>query len=642
MKKRKKVKRSKKLEENEESLDHGMFYILKRLLGYIGRGNRKYILPLSIFISINVFVSLITPLVFRSLIDEGLGGGINTEEGNIDVVIFLGILFFFLTIIGVLVRIAQGYIIQKLATITMYNLRKELFIKFQYLGLDYHEHPNRTAGKKISYLTNDVNTIQELIQSGMLMVVANFFLIFGALIFMILLSPQLTAVQFLIVPIIFLIGGSIFKKARAYFKELREKVSIVTSKLDESIVGMRVIQAFAVEDEEFEEFNEATENERIVTLKAAKLMAVIPAIIIFSITFGVALMFYTAGILIRQGQITQGTIVAFIFYVFMFFEPLIALISFFTLLQNSIAAGNRIIRLLDEEPSIKDKENAIELKNIQGEIEFKDVSFSYSEDMPVLKNINLKIKPKERLAIVGYTGAGKSTLIKLISRFYDPTRGEITIDGINLKDIKIESLRENIGIVPQENFLFSGTVFENIKYGDLNASKERVIEIAKKVCAHEMIMELEDGYETDVGERGSHLSEGQRQLICFARALISDPPILILDEATSAIDPYSELLIQQALETLLRNRTSISIAHRLSTIVNSDRIIVLDKGEIIEEGTHEELIKKGGFYKHLYEMQFKDPFKKDAIEEEEDELELLKIKDDFPDDKGGAFGGRFF
>ncbi|MHA1755259.1 MAG: ABC transporter ATP-binding protein, partial [Promethearchaeota archaeon] len=256
--------------------------------------------------------------------------------------------------------------------------------------------------------------------------------------------------------------------------------------------------------------------------------------------------------------------------------------------------------------------------------------------------INLKIKPKERLAIVGYTGAGKSTLIKLISRFYDPTRGEITIDGINLKDIKIESLRENIGIVPQENFLFSGTVFENIKYGDLNASKERVIEIAKKVCAHEMIMELEDGYETDVGERGSHLSEGQRQLICFARALISDPPILILDEATSAIDPYSELLIQQALETLLKNRTSISIAHRLSTIVNSDRIIVLDKGEIIEEGTHEELIKKGGFYKHLYEMQFKDPFKKDAIEEEEDELELLKIKDDFPDDKGGAFGGRFF
>jgi len=500
----------------------------------------------------------------------------------------------------------------------MFNLRAELFIKFQKLGLDYHETPNRTTGKKINYLTGDVNTIQQLIQSGLLISLSNLFLVMGALLFMIILSPSLTLVTFLIVPIVFGLGSILFKKARKYFKELRERVADVTSNLDESIMGMRTIQSFAVEEENYNEFKNTTELEKQTTMKAAKLLAFIPGISLLIITLGISVLFFAAGFLIREGSLSQGTLLAFIFYIFMFFEPLLSLISFLTLLQNSIAAGARIIGLLDEEISIKEKQDALVLKNVKGIIEYKNVDFSYEENLPVLERINLKVKAKERLALVGYTGAGKSTFVKLLSRFYDPTKGEIDIDNINLKDINLKSLRNKIGIVLQENFLFSGTIMENIRYGKLNGTEDQIVEIAKKVNAHEFIVDLERGYDTIVGERGSKLSEGQRQLIAFARALIVDPPILILDEATSSIDPYSELLIQQALETLLKGRTSISIAHRLSTIINSDRIIVLDKGKIVEEGSHQELVKLNGLYNHLYQMQFKDPFKEEKAEIIED------------------------
>jgi len=602
-------------DDESEIYDHGSLYILKRLFKYVGGLDKKMLIPLIISIIFNIIFSWFTPLIFQQLTDVGLGGQITggTGTGNIELIYLLSILFFSFTIAGVLARIVQGYVISMYATRTMYTLREELFVKFQKLGLDYHEGPNKTAGKKINYLTGDVNTIQELVQSGLLMVIGNFFLVFGALGFMIFLSPELTLISFLIVPVVFGIGGFVFRAARKYFKELRERISVVTSNLDESIMGMRIIQSFAVEEENYEEFMVSTENERLTTLKSAKLMAFIPGIIMFIITIGLGALFFSAGVLIRGGSMTQGTLVAFIFYIFMFFEPLFSLLGFFTLLQNSIAAGNRMIHLLDEEPAIQEKSDAISLNGIKGRINYKNVNFHYAEDIPILKNVNIDIKEKERLALVGYTGAGKSTFIKLLSRFYDPTAGSIELDGMDLRDIKLKDLRLKMGIVLQENFLFTGTIMENIRYGRLDATDEEIKEAAEKVSAHEFIMELENGYETLVGERGGRLSEGQRQLIAFARALIADPPILILDEATSSIDPYSELLIQQALETLLKDRTSISIAHRLSTILNSDRIVVLEKGQIIEEGSHQELVDKGGFYKHLYEMQFKDPFKRNEI-----------------------------
>jgi len=618
-------KKRKKTEafENEEEYKGRTFKILKRLIQYIGSGNNRLVYPLIVLIISNVIINWFTPLIFRSLVDEGLGGGIGANEGDIDIVIFLGTFFFIFTITGVLTRIAQGYIISKLATLTMYNLRYELFVKFQKLGLDYHESSKHTTGKKLNYLTGDINTIQQLIQSGLLLSVSNFFLIIGSLIFMIVLSPILTAILFMIVPLFFGIAGILFKKARKYFKELRERIAIVTSILDESIMGMRIIQSFTVEEDNYDEFNKATELEKQTTMKTAKLMAFIPGIIIIVIAIGISSLFFTSGILIREGLLTQGTLFAFIFYLFSFFEPLFSLIGLITLLQNSIAAGARIIRILDENISITEKENAVEIQNIEGKIEYNNVSFSYEEGVAVLKNIDITVNDKERLALVGYTGAGKSTFVKLLSRFYDPIEGEIKIDGFNLKNLKIKSFRDNLGIVLQENFLFSGTIKENIRYGKLEANDDEIKEAAKKVKAHEFIMEFENGYDTIVGERGSRLSEGQKQLIAFARTLIADPPILILDEATSSIDPYSELLIQQALETLLKGRTSISIAHRLSTIINSDRITVLDKGQIIEQGSHQELVEKDGFYNHLYRMQFKDPFKK----EKPDDIKEFRLID---------------
>ncbi|MBN1214342.1 MAG: ABC transporter ATP-binding protein [Candidatus Lokiarchaeota archaeon] len=601
----------KKKKRKEKKSDLKALYVIKRLIKYIGSNNKKYIAPLIILIILNLFFNLFSPLVFRHLIDVGIGNAIGEGTGgNIDIIIFDGILYFILTLLIVLTRILQGYIIQKLATITMYNLRYEIFTKFQYLGLDYHENSNNSAGKKISYLTNDVNTIQELIESGLLVIIGNFFSLIGALGFMIILSLQLTLVLFIIIPVFGVIGGSVFKKARKYYKDLREKVSKVTSAFDESILGMREIQSFAIEEEMFYEFNEATKNEKDISLKSAKLFAIIPGLIILVFTTGIGILFFTAGILIRDKVITLGTFISFIFYLFQFFEPLNALIGFFTILQNALAAGTRMIGLIDTYPSIKESFNPINLKNIQGEIEYNNISFYYDKENPVINNINIRIKAKERLALVGYTGAGKSTFIKLLNRFYDPIDGDITLDGVELKNINLKSLRSNIGVVLQENFLFSGTIMDNIKYGKLDATDEEVINIAKQVNAHNFVIDLENGYQTLVGERGSHLSEGERQLIAFARALIGDPPILILDEATSAVDPYSELLIQEALEKILKGRTSISIAHRLSTIINSDRILVLDKGKIIEKGSHEELMKKNGFYQHLFELQFKDPYKK--------------------------------
>jgi len=609
-------------EEEENIRTMSIFQVIKRLYGYIGFGNRKYIYIFIIAVAFNSLFSWFTPLLFKIFIDEGLGGGINVTIGDINVIFLAGTLFFIFTISGVCVRIVQNYIIQKLATKTMYNLRSGIFNKLQFLGFDYYDGKDertgkfRTTGKIISYATSDVNTIQELIGSGLLMVIGNFFLVFGALIFMIILSPHLTLLSFMLLIPVIGAASIVFRKARKYFKELRERVATVNSELDESIVGMRIIKSFAVEEENFREFNEATYNEMEISLKSAKIFAFIPGIIILVLTIGIGTLILASGSLVRQGLLTSGTIVAFIFYLFTFFEPIFQLVGFFTLLQNSISACERIIRLLDTEPSISDKEQTIDIEQIKGKIEYKNVNFEYEENTPILKNIDITIKEKERLALVGYTGAGKSTFIKLISRFYNATEGEIYLDGLNLKDIKINSLRSKMGIVLQENFLFSGTIMENIRYGKLDATDEEVIEAAKKVSAHEFIMDLEVGYQTKVGERGSRLSEGQRQLIAFARALIADPPILILDEATSSVDPYSELLIQQALETLLKGRTSVSIAHRLSTIINADRILVLDNGEIIEEGTHDKLVKKNGFYNHLYKMQFKDPFKKEELEEE--------------------------
>jgi ABC-type multidrug transport system fused ATPase/permease subunit len=585
--------------------------VLKRITQFVGQGEYKKKLILLVVISIGAAIlNFFAPLLIGNIVEDGLGGGLADSVVNPDSinknVIFLGIVMF----CGMFFWFSQSYLIQTLANRSMYQMRSDLYNSLQNLSFDFYNAKNRSTGKIISYMTNDVETIQELIGSGILSIIGNIFSLFGSLAMLFIISWKLTLVSFCILPFVLLIAVVVFKNARRYFILIRRKIGAVTGHLNESITGMRVVKAFAVEDVDYHKYDVLTDADLSVNLKAQKLFSMIPAVVVCVIGGGLAVvLIYGAHLNINEG-LGVGKILSFILYLINFMEPLLSIMQLFSMVQNSMSAGERIIKVIETEPSVSNKSDAIDLPPVEGKITFSDTDFEYVEGIPIIKGLNLDIKPKERIAIIGYTGAGKTTLINLICRFYDVNKGKITVDNNDLRDLKIQSLRSNIGIVLQDNLLFSGSVKDNIRYGKPEATDEQVIEAAKKVGAHEYILDLPEGYESEVREFGNLLSVGQKQLIAFARALILDPPILILDEATSAVDPYSELIIQQALETLLKDRTSISIAHRLSTIVNSDRIVVMEYGTLVEEGNHQELMKKkDGRYRHLFLMQFKDAYK---------------------------------
>jgi ATP-binding cassette subfamily B protein len=499
--------------------------------------------------------------------------------------------------------------VQTLANKSMYILRQNLFANLQKLSFDFYNEKGRSSGKIISYLTNDVETIQELINSGLLTIITQIFSIVASLTLMFILSTTLTLISFGILPIILIIALLVFSNARRYFILMRRKVAAVTGHLNESLSGMRVIKAFAVEDTDYQKFDVLTDAELAINIKAQKLFSGIPAVIMVVIGSALGFIILAGAYLLETKILLPGTLIAFVLYLVNFMGPLVSVMQFFSQIQNSMAAGERILKIIDTIPSVKDKPDAIVLPPITGAIDFEDVHFYYEKGQPIIKDLNLHIDPKERIAIIGYTGAGKTTIISLLCRFYDIQEGSIKMDGNDLRDVTLHSLRSQIGLVLQDNFLFSGSVKDNIRYGKPEATDDEVVQAALEVGAHEFIMDLPNGYDTEVREFGNLLSVGQKQLIAFARALLLNPPVLILDEATSAVDPYSELIIQQALETLLKGRTSISIAHRLSTIVNSDRIIVLDQGKVIEEGNHSTLMEQeNSMYRHLFLMQFKDPF----------------------------------
>jgi ABC-type multidrug transport system fused ATPase/permease subunit len=585
--------------------------VLKRLFRFIGRNkDRVKVIILIIIGIISSLLNFINPIIIERIIDDGLGGGLSGATTNLDVIYenvgYLAILIF----ISIFFWFGQSYLIQTLANRTMYELRRTLFESLQRKSFDFYNAKNRSIGKIISYMTNDVETIQELISAGLLNLIAHLFSIVGGLIFMVVISWKLTLVSFLLIPFILLFAMAIFKNARRYFILMRRKVAAVTGHLNEAISGMRVIKAFAVEKTDYHKFDLLTDAELSVNIKAQRLFAGISPMVMAIIGASMGLIISVGSYLNINENLGTGEILAFVLYLMQFMGPLVGVLQFFSMVQNSMSAGERIISVIDIPPSIQNKIDAQKLPTVKGAIEFNQVNFGYEPTLPVLKEFTLKIAPKERIAIIGYTGAGKTTIVNLLCRFYDVTSGSIKIDGYDIRDVTLQSFRSQIGLVLQDNLLFSGSVKENIRYGNPDASDEAVILAAKKVGAHEFIMDLPQGYETAVREYGNLLSVGQKQLIAFARALLIDPPILILDEATSAVDPYSELIIQQALETLLKGRTSISIAHRLSTIVNADRIIVLDQGGMIESGNHKTLMENmNGMYRHLFLMQFKDAYK---------------------------------
>jgi ATP-binding cassette, subfamily B, multidrug efflux pump len=496
-------------------------------------------------------------------------------------------------------RLVTGWIGLKV----IWDLRDGAFRHLQTLSLRFYD--NREMGDTISRMTNDIDLLNELISNGLVTLVNTLFALGGAALAMLALDVRLSIVTLAVMPLVLFITVVFRGWIGEAYRGMRQEIAKVTTHVEEGIAGVRIIQSFAQEERNIGRFRAVNEANRLVAMEAAGLRSVyFPSIDLVS-SVGIAVVLWFGGIAALRGDLTFGVMVAFLLYLFRFFQPIRNLTMLYDQVLAAMAASERVFELLDTEPDIRDPDAPIHLPRIEGHVEYQHVHFRYIEDDPVLVDVSLHAEPAEMIAIVGATGSGKSTIISLLSRLYDVDEGHILIDGHDLREIAIHSLRTQLGVVLQEGFLFSNTIRENIRYGRLDATDEEVEEAAKAVGAHEFIMRMPDGYDTEVRERGEKLSMGERQLICLARALIADPRILILDEATSSIDPYTELIIQDALFKLFQGRTSIVIAHRLSTVRRADRIYVLDHGVIQEVGSHDELLAKGGLYANLYELQFK-------------------------------------
>ncbi|RLI36553.1 ABC transporter ATP-binding protein [Candidatus Bathyarchaeota archaeon] len=579
--------------------------LILRLLRYILPYRRRLAIVL-LAITVTSITGVLGPYILGK---EVIAKYIAT--GDIAGLQFIGLIYIGLILLSVLFDGVRRYIIGLIGQDMLFKMRSEMFSHLQRLSLSFFERSK--SGDIVSRLTNDTDTIGEAFISGVISVISDIMNLAMIIIFMLSMNVQLTLVSMLVIPLLVGVTRLFHTKFKEAYRATRLKISKVTSTLEESVSGIREIQAFSREREAMREFREANLENLRANLQATKIWGIFSPTIMLIRAIGSSIVIIYGGMLAFSGALgpietAAGIIIAFLLYNQMFFGPILDLTNFYNMVQSALAAAERIFELMDTPPEVKDRPGAVDLPPVKGEIKFENVTFGYDPKHPVIHNVSFKVKPGETIALVGPTGSGKSTIIKLLSRFYEPQSGVIKIDGYDIRYVTQSSLRRQMGIVLQENFLFNDTIMENIRYGKIGATDEEVIRAAKIVGAHEFIMSLPQGYNTKVGERGSNLSVGQRQLVALARALLRDPPILILDEATSSIDPYTELLIKRALNILLKDRTSIVIAHRLSTVRNADRILVIDDGRIVEEGTHRELImKEGGLYRHLYEMQFREP-----------------------------------
>ena len=571
--------------------------LLARMLGYLLNYRWRFILTVVAVVVVSL-TGLLPPYFLQVAIDNHLA---NSDFAGLT---FIAIVMISVYIINWVSNYLRTYQMSWMGENMVNELRKQLFSHLQELSFGFYDRS--ASGEIISRVTNDTDTLSQIFVQGILTLISDVLTLIGIVAIMLLLSIPMTIAAFSVIPLLILIIFFFQSRLRKAYRATRKKIAVVTSRLEQSISGIKETQSFAREQDAINDFRQANVENLQANVQAGKLFALLmPAVQIVG-AIGTSVVLWFSGTSIVSGSITLGIVIAFLLYVGKFFHPLVDLATFYNTIQSAMSAAERIFVTLDTEPEIKDAPDAIKLSQTKGEIIFSNVTFGYQQDRPVLEDINIHVDPRKTLAIVGPTGAGKSTIVKLLSRFYEIQKGTITIDGVDVRKITLNSLHKQMGVVLQEPFLFSGTIMENIKYGKLDATKEEVEQVANILGIHKFISSLPNGYETDVGERGSRLSVGQRQLVSFARALLSNPPILILDEATASIDPYTELKVKKALATLLKDRTSLVIAHRLSTIRNADNIIVIDEGKIVEEGNHTELIKKKGMYHRLYKKQFKD------------------------------------
>lgn len=570
---------------------------MARLLNYL-KPYMKTLVPMAMAaMLVNMIVRLTVPILIGDyVVDRAIA------DRNTTLLTYL--------IIGIAVLYLANYmanryrikIVNTLGQKTIYDLRKELFSHVQRLSHNFFD--NRSAGSILVRILNDVNSLQELFTNGIINLLMDVMMLVGIVAILFFLSPQLALAVLVILPVMFYISTKLRRNIRRSWQDVRLQKSRLNSHLNESIQGIRITQSFIQEEENTQYFNGVNANNFEKERLAMKKSAYFGPFVEMSNAVGTVILIAYGSHLIINETISVGIFVSFAFYLGMFWEPISRLGQIYNQLLVAMASSERIFEFLDEQPNVDEKVDALPFNEMTGHITFDHVRFSYDDERIALHDISLDIKPGTTVALVGHTGSGKSTIANLISRFYDPTNGRVLIDGHDLRDMKVQSLRSHISVVLQDTFIFSGSIMENIRFGRPEATDEEVMDSAKIVGAHDFIMRLANGYETEVEERGNILSAGERQLLSFARALLANPKILILDEATASIDTEAEMKIQEALRKLLKGRTAIMIAHRLSTIREADNIIVLEHGKILEQGNHNQLIEHEGEYYHLVKSQF--------------------------------------
>lgn len=587
--------------QDEQSVHISQKKTLLRLYRYLLFFKKEVILVFLIM-AISISITLINPLIIERAID------IYITNKDWTGLLRLGMFAVVINIILVILIKIRMYVMAKVSNKVLLVIREELYKHIQTLSFQFFD--SRPTGKILARIIGDVNSLKEVLSNSVTTLIPDFITVCAVVVIMLIKNYKLGLASLISLPIMIIGVTFVQIKAHKRWQVYRKKGSNLNAFIHEDLSGMNIIQCFHAQQEVKETFDVLLEEYKTAFIKAVQYADAFGPIVDFCWGIGTLSMYFFGVHMIQKNMATVGLLVAFASYIGMFWNPVLNLSNFYNQLVTNIAGAERIFEILDTKPSIVDAEGIKDLPPIKGQVDFEHVYFSYDLDKQILKDINFSVKAGEMIALIGPTGAGKTTIVNLISRFYDVTDGKVLIDGFDVSKVSLESLRSQLGIMTQENFLFTGTIKENIKYGNLNATDKEIVEAAKAVNAHEFIMKMENGYDTTLQERGEGLSIGQRQLLAFARTMVSKPKILILDEATSSIDTHTEQLVQSGIANLLKGRTSFVIAHRLSTIKQADRIFVIDQGGILEQGAPEELMKMKGLYYQLYMAQFEEELKK--------------------------------